>query len=635
MAIKLRRGTNASRFSVVFEQGEIVYTTDTKKVYIGDGVTAGGFLVGPGGVGGGVIWGAITGTLSDQVDLQTALDAKQVTLVSGTNIKTINGVSILGSGNITIASGGGTWGSITGTLSSQTDLQTALNGKQATISLSTTGNSGAATFASNVLNIPNYTLAGLMGISLTSLSALTPLSYNNTTGQFSIQVATTSQNGYLSSTDWTTFNGKQDTLVSGTNIKTINGSSILGSGNLVITGGVGSLDAVTTVGNTTTNAIFVGRLAVNTSSLVVFPTTFNVGINTAVDAGFKLDVVGGDSRINGLTVGRGNGNIDTNIVLAKNSFISNVSGTYNVAIGVDALNNSTTATNQIAIGYQALQQSNNNGNIGIGRNSFYISSGDYNIGIGDQTGSNNTTGFDNIFIGRLAGFSIQSVNGNIAIGRSAMVGTGSGTFQGVHCIAIGVESLLTTQNPVGRIIALGYQSMGGIGNISERNIGIGYQSGLAISSGSGSVFVGDLSGQAITTGANNIYIGSATTGTTNSSSNVLLGAVSTLLGSQGVQIGQNTTNTASSNANNVIIGYNARITGASNIANVVIGHQALSNFIGCVVIGKSAAATANNQFVIGSTTQAAGSITTATAPVIAEYWTVIINGVSKKIALIS
>jgi hypothetical protein len=36
---------------------------------------------------------------------------------------------------------------------------------------------------------------------------------------------------------------KQDTLVSGTNIKTINGSSVLGSGNLVVTPGVASLTA--------------------------------------------------------------------------------------------------------------------------------------------------------------------------------------------------------------------------------------------------------------------------------------------------------------------------------------------------------------------------------------------------------
>jgi hypothetical protein len=49
-----------------------------------------------------------------------------------------------------------------------------------------------------------------------------------------ITQATTSTDGYLSSTDWNTFNGKQAALVSGTNIKTINGNSILGAGNLVV-----------------------------------------------------------------------------------------------------------------------------------------------------------------------------------------------------------------------------------------------------------------------------------------------------------------------------------------------------------------------------------------------------------------
>lgn len=64
--------------------------------------------------------------------LDTALAGKQATLVSTTNIKTVNGVSLLGSGDIVIAGGGGSgvWGAITGTLSSQTDLQTALDAKQ-------------------------------------------------------------------------------------------------------------------------------------------------------------------------------------------------------------------------------------------------------------------------------------------------------------------------------------------------------------------------------------------------------------------------------------------------------------------------------------------------------------------------
>lgn len=92
---------------------------------------------------------------------------KQDTLVSGTNIKTINGSSILGSGNLVVTGSGASWGSITGTLSSQTDLQSALNAKQDTITLTTTGSSGASTFVSNTLNVPNYTLTGLGGVPTT------------------------------------------------------------------------------------------------------------------------------------------------------------------------------------------------------------------------------------------------------------------------------------------------------------------------------------------------------------------------------------------------------------------------------------------------------------------------------------
>lgn len=57
-----------------------------------------------------------------------------------------------------------TWGTITGTLSAQTDLQTALNAKQNTLSLTTTGSSGASTLVGSTLNVPNYTLSGLGGV---------------------------------------------------------------------------------------------------------------------------------------------------------------------------------------------------------------------------------------------------------------------------------------------------------------------------------------------------------------------------------------------------------------------------------------------------------------------------------------
>ena len=48
------------------------------------------------------------------------------------------------------------WGDITGSLSNQTDLQDALDTKQANITLTTTGSSGPATFIADVLNIPDY-----------------------------------------------------------------------------------------------------------------------------------------------------------------------------------------------------------------------------------------------------------------------------------------------------------------------------------------------------------------------------------------------------------------------------------------------------------------------------------------------
>jgi len=49
-----------------------------------------------------------------------------------------------------------------------------------------------------------------------SVSATTPLLYNSTTGVFSIQLSSATQNGYLSSTDWTTFNSKESFVTPGT-----------------------------------------------------------------------------------------------------------------------------------------------------------------------------------------------------------------------------------------------------------------------------------------------------------------------------------------------------------------------------------------------------------------------------------
>jgi hypothetical protein len=147
-----------------------------------------------------ILTGGILQFLANQSDLKV-IHEKNDTLVSGTTIKTINGSSVLGTGNL-VVSGVAEWGTVTGTLSAQTDLQTALNGKEPL--------KGSD---DNYVTDAEKTVIG------------------NTSGTNTGDNATNSQYSGLAAS-------KQDTLVSATNIKTINGSTILGSGDLTVTGGL-------------------------------------------------------------------------------------------------------------------------------------------------------------------------------------------------------------------------------------------------------------------------------------------------------------------------------------------------------------------------------------------------------------
>jgi hypothetical protein len=153
---------------------------------------------------------------------QTALDAKQATLVSGTNIKTINSTSILGSGNIAISSAVA-WGGVTGTLSNQTDLQTALDLKVDENAAITGATKTKVTYDAKGLVTAGADLAA--GDLPTGIDA----------AKISTGVISNAEFDYLNGlTDniQTQFTGKQDVLVSATNIKTIEGQSLLGSGNI-------------------------------------------------------------------------------------------------------------------------------------------------------------------------------------------------------------------------------------------------------------------------------------------------------------------------------------------------------------------------------------------------------------------
>jgi trimeric autotransporter adhesin len=77
----------------------------------------------------------------------------------------------------------------------------------------------------------------------------TPLTYNPTTGVFGINQANTTQDGYLSSSDWNLFNSKQDQLTAGAGISTF-GNTITNLGLLTADNGLTNTSGVARLGGT-------------------------------------------------------------------------------------------------------------------------------------------------------------------------------------------------------------------------------------------------------------------------------------------------------------------------------------------------------------------------------------------------
>jgi len=94
MALQLRRGTSGTRTTITPAAGELIYTTDTKLVYVGDGSTAGGNIISGGG-------GGLTDIVNDTTpQLGGDLDVNGFTITSGGNT-TVN-INAGGTGDLVL-----------------------------------------------------------------------------------------------------------------------------------------------------------------------------------------------------------------------------------------------------------------------------------------------------------------------------------------------------------------------------------------------------------------------------------------------------------------------------------------------------------------------------------------------------
>jgi hypothetical protein len=187
-----------------------------------------------GGGAGAAIWGGIAGTLSNQTDLQTVLNAKAPS--SGISPSAISGTAVITTDSRLSDSRTPT-GAASGDLSGTFPAPEVIKLRGYSVSLTSPSDNQAILFNSSATAFQNSTLTigTISGLSadlsgkVTAVSGTSPVvSSGGTTPTISMPVATATTNGYLSSADWTAFNSKQ---ASGTYVTSVTGTTpIVSSG---------------------------------------------------------------------------------------------------------------------------------------------------------------------------------------------------------------------------------------------------------------------------------------------------------------------------------------------------------------------------------------------------------------------
>ncbi len=323
--IEALRGINGNIQAQLVNKQDILRSGSNIKTINNQSILGGGNLT----ISSETYWGDILGNIIDQTDLVVALSAKQDLLVNQVNIKSINGISLLGSGNITVGGGGGS-GTVTSvamtvptglsvspatitssgtfaityaagyalpTTASQANWDTAYTNR--ITSLTTTGSSGAATLVSNVLNIPNY------GSALTGYVPYTGATTNVNLGTHQLLAArgTFSNNGSTNTltVDHTSGSGYGIVVTKGGSNEALYVNKTSGSGNaMTVVGGRTSLVdlALSSVSNaagdflTLSGGVVHRRTAAQVLSDISVPTPTLAQVTTA-----------GNTTTNSITIG--------------------------------------------------------------------------------------------------------------------------------------------------------------------------------------------------------------------------------------------------------------------------------------------------------------------------------------------
>jgi hypothetical protein len=499
--------------------------------------------------------------------------------------------------------------------------------------LSSVGNAATATKLATPRNINGVAFDGSADITVpavTSISALTlgtsgtdlssTVANGSTTPVITLNIPTASatNRGALSSADWTTFNGKQNTITL-----------------------------------TTTGTSGAATFASNTINIPNYGSTFSgyVPYKGATDS---VNLGAFDLTVNSLSVGRGGGGIASNTAIGNGALFANTTGANSTAIGNFALSKNVSAiqntaigslalfenlvgTSNTATGFQALRNNTGSGNTANGASALGENlAGNNNTGIGFGALRKNTTASANTAIGHNALFANIDGFNNTAIGALALGSNTSGTLNTATGVSALTANTTGTSNTATGLFALGANTTGttntamGQGalrfnTVGSYNTAVGYNAlnptNPAVALTGGNTALGYNAGSANTTGTNNTFVGNAATASSATLTNATaigngasVSADNTIqLGNTSVinlRVGNNLTVGRGSGgiSSNTAIGFNTLNANTLGIDNTAIGSSALAANIsggGNTASGKDALrlntiGVSNNAFGLGA-----------------------------------
>jgi hypothetical protein len=331
---------------------------------------------------------------------------------------------------------------------------------------------------------------------------------------------------------------------------------------------------------------------------------------TPTDAGFRLDVNGtarvqgvltttADAVVNGVSVGRGAGNISSNTRVGEGALGLNTTGASNLAVGFLSLFANTTGVSNTAIGaYSLIRNTTGSENVSLGRSA----------GEKIADGTTNLTIINNsVFIGAQSRALADNQTNQIVIGHTA-IGLGSNTTViGNSSTTFGrwFGNLLigTSTNSTFALDVVGTARVTGAATItadsSVNNVAIGRGGGAVISN----TRLGNGALSANTSGSTNTALGGDALGSnTTGAQNTALGYFALTLnnGSLNTAIGRNALSSNTTGANNTAIGGNVMSSNSTGNGNTAIGNSA-GRFI---ADGSTAITVSNNSIFLGASTRA-------------------------------